>query len=216
MISRREHLALLREGLARIRGDTYAERRKVGDLLYLPRPELRSELNRLDELLDGDDGAYDESRSTLVGRQLERIAFLAFGSLLGACDIRNFTSFGPQYDLLVDGLDDEDWLTLCATLRMKPNTGTIVVEAKAWHKRVDDNVFSRVCAILQQNFAKAGGLGVLMTIHGATGFPTAKQPKKPSLHAARLRQYLFYCRTAVPVVVMERQHMNLPGFRGIV
>ncbi len=135
-----------------------------------------------------------------AGDDLEQVACLAFAGLAGYERIENFKSAGPQIDLLASG-SGSSWLYLCASLRVDTAKRGVMVECKARKTKVDDQDFARFCSLIRGQ-EQSVGLGVFLSLKGATGFP---RPGKPEgkVHASRLRQVLFFARYRTPVVVLD-------------
>jgi hypothetical protein len=132
------------------------------------------------------------------GKLMEEIAYLAFRGLRGCNMQLSYQSFADQFDLVVSG--DGSWDALVRFLGV---TGfpTIVVEAKNIDKVVDVSQFTRLCAIVQNNFEYQCALGVFVTREGAAGFP--KGIRKRSFQHAWATQIIFHAKTKKFVVVLD-------------
>ncbi|MDZ7961493.1 MAG: hypothetical protein RMY34_27045 [Aulosira sp. DedQUE10] len=125
-----------------------------------------------------------------AGKLLEQIVLLAFKGLKGVQSIKSFQSAGPQYDLLVSG-DDLPWQNVCKTLYLDWNQRDIVIEAKATKEALPDKQFARLCSIMDLNL-KGAGLGIFITLNGATGFPKLGSSRQRAVSDCRLRQIIFH------------------------
>ncbi|MDZ8035000.1 MULTISPECIES: hypothetical protein [unclassified Nostoc] len=137
-----------------------------------------------------------------AGKLLEQIVLLVFKGLKGVQSIKSFQSAGPQYDLLVTG-DDIFWQNVCKTLYLEWNQRDIVIEAKATKASVPDKQFARLCSIMDLNL-KSAGLGIFITLNGATGFPKKGDPRTRKVSDCRLRQILFHAKTNKMIVVLDK------------
>ncbi len=144
-----------------------------------------------------------------AGELMEQVAFLAFHHLMGVERIDNFQSAGPQFDLVVSG-DSEEWMIMSQFLLM-PNYGTIIVECKATHGKLDDPTFSRMCALLSNTVLTTGGLGVFFTLNGASGFPSRRKSgstRQRMLRDCQLRQVRFMDQHKKPILVFDREDLE--------
>ncbi|MEH2311644.1 MAG: hypothetical protein V7K35_09625 [Nostoc sp.] len=142
-----------------------------------------------------------------AGKLLEQIVLLVFKGLKGVQSIKSFQSAGPQYDLLVSG-DDLPWQNVCKTLYLEWNQRNIVIEAKATKASVPDKQFARLCSIMDLNL-KGAGLGIFITLNGATGFPKKSGPTRTrKVSDCRLRQILFHAKTNKMIVVLDKDDIS--------
>ena len=135
-----------------------------------------------------------------AGNWLEQLAFLSFSGLAGHERIESFNSAGPQIDLLAMG-SGSSWIWLCASLHVDTAKRGMLVECKARATRVDDQDFGRFCSLMRGQ-EQSVGLGIFLTLMGATGFPTLGKVEK-KVYASRLRQVLYFARYGTPVVVLD-------------
>lgn len=164
--------------------------------LYTPHPQLSALVQRV---------LTRRSRGDLSdGRDLEGIAWLAFGGLRGVDEIRCYSTPGPQIDLLVRGSGIPwGWVVKYLYDGASGPTG-ILVEAKDLAGAAEDHHFARLCGIMEGNFRNDVALGVFLSPAGATGFPRAgRTTRNGGIRAARLRQLLHYARTSRAIVVIE-------------
>lgn len=169
---------------------------------------LKSLYERLVSLKNSSD-AKDQ---TAAGNVLESIAYVSFCCIRdNQISLQSYqSSVGPQIDLLVKG-ESEDWLDMAECLFIKNSGPSILVECKAWKSKIEDNDFSRLCAILDHNFQTTAGLGVFFTLKGATGIPTSGSPSAKhgkvsplrNVSNCYLRQLLFYASKKKFVVVFD-------------
>jgi predicted nuclease of predicted toxin-antitoxin system len=139
------------------------------------------------------------------GQLMEEIAFLAFRCLRGWTDIKSYQSYAAQYDLVISGTDI-DWMSFIAFMRSNWKCRTIVVEAKNISEKINDQIFSRLCGILQNVFEHSSDLGVFFTRLGATGFPDDSSDIEASrqrvLRDAQTTQIIFHAKTGKCVIVL--------------
>lgn len=170
--------------------------------LYAPDSRLNATMSKLFRLMDKTNPSKAEQLE--CGRLLERLAGLAFAGLEGATSFKSFRAPSAQYDLLVTG-DSIHWDHICRLLYSQGTPGTIVVEAKAISERVSDQVFSRLCNVLDHKLFNTCFMGVLMTINGAAGFPrVGDESRRSKLSEVRLSQAMYFAKSRKPVVVLER------------
>ncbi len=140
-----------------------------------------------------------------AGKLLEQIVLLSFKGLKGVQSMKSFQSAGPQYDLLVTG-DDIYWKRVTKTLYLEWENRNIVIEAKATKAPLPDKQFARLCSIMEHNLIGAG-LGIFVTLNGATGFPKRNSKRQRSVSDCRLRQIIFYARTKKIIVVLDKEDL---------
>lgn len=140
-----------------------------------------------------------------AGKLLEQVVLLVFNGLNGVQSIKSFQSAGPQYDLLISG-DDHAWRMVCETLYLDWNQRDIVIEAKATKASLPDKQFARLCSIMQHNL-KGSGLGIFVTLKGATGFPQRGNPRQRKVSDCKLRQIIFHAKTNKIIVVLDKEDL---------
>ncbi|MGM3307702.1 hypothetical protein ACSQ6I_17315 [Anabaena sp. WFMT] len=140
-----------------------------------------------------------------AGKLLEQIVLLSFKGLKGVQSMKSFQSAGPQYDLLVTG-DDIYWKGVTKTLYLEWENRNIVIEAKATKDPLPDKQFARLCSIMEHNLIGAG-LGIFVTLNGATGFPKRNNPRQRAVSDCRLRQIVFHARTKKIIVVLDKEDL---------
>lgn len=149
-----------------------------------------------------------------IGKLLEQIAYICFNSLKGISSIKSYQSAGPQYDLLISG-DNESWMTLCKMLYIDFESRDILVEVKATKKKVTDQIFSRLCSLLDMNLFNTAQLGVFFTLNGATGFPQKDSSQRQrKIGDSKLRQLMFLVGKKKYIVVLDKddiEKLNEPG-----
>ena len=147
----------------------------------------------------------DETRQER-GKLLEQIAFLIFSGLRGISSIKSFQSAGPQHDLVVTG-DGETWLTVTKLLYLQTEQRDIIIEAKATKSPLPDKQFARLCNIMHLNLTGAG-LGIFLTLKGATGFPKKNEARQRKISDSRLCQVLFHAKTGKFVIVLNEDDIS--------
>lgn len=136
---------------------------------------------------------------------MERIAILAFRCLKGHNEIKSYTSYSHQHDLLISG-SGPDWSIIMQFLLQSTSSGarSILIEAKNIKGRVGDPQFSRLCSILENKFDVTCQLGVFLTRKGASGFPIkSSSERQRSLRDSRATQVIFHAKTRKFVVVLD-------------
>jgi len=141
-----------------------------------------------------------------AGKLLEQIAVLVFNGLEGVQSIKSFQSAGPQHDLLLSG-DDIAWKTVCESLYLQPNKRDIIIEAKATKSPLEDKQFARLCSIMEHNLSGTG-LGIFITLNGASGFPKKGESRQRKVSDCRLRQIIFYAKTNKIIVVLDKNDIS--------
>ncbi len=144
-----------------------------------------------------------------IGKLLEQIAYICFSSLKGVSSIKSYQSAaGPQYDLLISG-DDLPWMYLCKMLHIKFESRDILVEVKATKKKVNDQIFSRLCSLLDMNLFNTTQLGVFFTLNGATGFPQKDSTQRQrKIGDSKLRQLMFLVGKNKFIVVLDKDDID--------
>ena len=140
-----------------------------------------------------------------AGKLLEQIVFLLFKGLKGGQSIKSFQSAGPQYDLLVSG-DDIAWKGVCKTLYLEWDKRNIVVEAKATREPLPHKQFARLCSIMEHHLTNAG-LGIFVTLNGASGFPKRGDSRQRKVTDCRLTQVVFHAKTNKIIVVLDKEDL---------
>lgn len=161
--------------------------------------------NRLEQLvreLEPHATAPTAATRSVAGPLLERVSYVAFKGLAGFPSISAFRSATSQHDLLVSG-DGGGWQALCTLARIDPTKRGILVEAKAQATaKVGDPEMRRLCSIAREHFERTVGLGVFMSLKGATGY-SSHGAEVHKIGGARLTQVIHYARTNVPIVVLD-------------
>ncbi|MDB9451426.1 hypothetical protein [Dolichospermum circinale] len=140
-----------------------------------------------------------------AGKLLEQIVFLLFKGLKGGQSIKSFQSAGPQYDLLVSG-DDIAWKGVCKTLYLEWDKRNIVVEAKATREPLPHKQFARLCSIMEHHLTNTG-LGIFVTLNGASGFPKRGDSRQRKVTDCRLTQVVFHAKTNKIIVVLDKEDL---------
>lgn len=170
--------------------------------LYTTDHRLQSHVSKLLTLTSQARLTKEQQRE--AGRLMEKVAFLSFGSLAGATIKKSYQSAGPQHDLLISG-DNAHWLTLARYLYLPESQRGILVEAKATQSKLEDKQFARLCAVIDTNLPTVG-LGVFLTLFGASGFPTSSQRQR-AIRDCRLRQVLYHAKHSRAVVVLNKNDL---------
>lgn len=144
------------------------------------------------------------AESRKAGYLLEKIAVAVFHALNGNTAIKSYQSAGPQYDLLVSG-EGLEWETFFSMLPVNFSLSykSIIIEAKATKDSISDKQFARLCSILNLNLCNTVGLGIFLTLCGASGFPDNPIKAQRVASDSRLRQLLFYTKTNKIIVVLD-------------
>ena len=151
------------------------------------------------------------------GQLMEEIALLAFKCLRGWSDIKSYQSYAPQHDLVISG-SELDWISFILYLSPSWQYHTIVVEAKNYSEKIDDQIFSRLCSILLNVFENSSNLGVFFTRLGATGFPDdvdgIVQHRQRGLRDSQATQIIFHAKTEKCVIVFTHNDILKLGEPG--
>jgi hypothetical protein len=177
---------------------------KLASYLYIADVKLSEYLDELKIFTQLKKPTLKETQE--AGKLLEQIVLLVFKGLKGVQSIKSFQSAGPQYDLLVSG-DDLPWQNVCKTLYLDWNRRDIVIEAKATKSPVPDKQFARLCSIMDLNLSGAG-LGIFITLNGATGFPKLSSSRQRTVSDCRLRQIIFHAKTNKMIVVLDKDDIS--------
>jgi hypothetical protein len=144
------------------------------------------------------------AESRKAGHLLEKISVAVFHALKGNTAIKSYQSAGPQYDLLVSGKGSEwDMFFSMLPVNFSPSYKGILIEAKATKDPIPDKQFARLCSILDLNLCNTVGLGIFLTLCGASGFPDNPEKAQRVASDSRLRQLLFYTKTNKIIVVLD-------------
>jgi hypothetical protein len=173
---------------------------KLASYLYQPDNKLSEYLGKINIFTQLNKPTLKETQE--AGKLLEQIVILVFKGLKGVQSIKSFQSAGPQYDLLVSG-DDLYWKEVCKTLYLDWEKRDIVIEAKATKAALPDKQFARLCSIMDLNLSGAG-LGIFVTLNGATGFPKLGSSRQRTVSDCRLRQIIFHAKTNKMIVVLDK------------
>ncbi|MCM0592791.1 MAG: hypothetical protein HEQ35_28505 [Gloeotrichia echinulata IR180] len=176
---------------------------KFASYLYQPDNELSEYLDKLKIFTELEKPTLKQTQE--AGKLLEQIVILVFKGLKGVQSIKSFQSAGPQYDLLVSG-DDLSWKAVCKTLYLDWEKRDIVIEAKATKAPLPDKQFARLCSIMDLNL-KGAGLGIFITLNGATGFPKLGNSRQRAVSDCRLRQIIFHAKTNKIIVVLDKDDL---------
>lgn len=177
--------------------------------LYTPPPNLNIYLDKLQDAISVSNlKSRPANYHNQIGQLLEQIACLCFQGLSGVTSLKSFQSPGPQYDLLITG-DKLQWMSLCKLLYMGDEARDILVEVKATESKVTDNIFSRLCSLLDLNLFNTTKLGVFFTLNGATGFPVEEDTSRQrKISDSRLRQLLFLVGKGKYVIVLDKNDIK--------
>lgn len=161
------------------------------------------------DLIDEIDCFFNKNKPTKKQRQdagykLEELALATFSSLKGWSSVKSYQSANAQYDLLLSG-EGPEWENALSLLPLKlpQHTTSIVVEAKATKRKVNDAQFARLCSLMHTNLDTTSVIGVFFTLKGASGFSTRDGKSPRNIGNARLRQLMFYAKTGKPIVVFD-------------
>ncbi|MBD2499779.1 hypothetical protein [Anabaena azotica] len=177
---------------------------KLASYLHKADAQLCQYLNELNIYIQSDKPTPKQTQD--AGKLLEQIVLLSFKGLKGVQTIKSFQSAGPQYDLLVSG-DDLYWKGVCKTLYLDWEQRDIVIEAKATNSPLPDKQFARLCSIMEHNL-RGAGLGIFVTLNGASGFPKRGSTRQRAVSDCRLRQIIFHARTNKIVVVLDKEDLS--------
>lgn len=167
------------------------------DKLYVPDAMLISRIEDYQRYLEGKN---DED----PGKLMEEIAFLAFRCIKGDNDIKSYTSYSQQHDLVVSG-SSQEWVFINDFLHLNKAGRTIVVEAKNQKDPVSDAQFSRLCYVVRSKFKDTCYLGVFFSRTRATGFDDKASVRV--LRDARATQVIFHAETGKYIVVLEHNDL---------
>lgn len=176
---------------------------KLASYLYKADSQLSKYLDELNIFIKLDKPTRTQTQD--AGKLLEQIVLLLFKGLKGVQSIKSFQSAGPQYDLLVSG-DDLAWKEVCKTLYLDWENRNIVIEAKATRSPLEEHQFARLCSIMEHNLIGTG-LGIFVTLNGASGFPRSREARQRKVSDCRLKQIIFYARTNKIIVVLEKEDL---------
>jgi hypothetical protein len=177
---------------------------KLTSYLYKADIRISEYLDKLNELSQKEKLTKQEIQQ--AGKLLEQIVVLVFKGLKGVQSIKSFQSAGPQYDLLVSGHDFE-WQEVSDALYLKRNQRDIVIEAKATKAPLPHKQFARLCSIMENELLRSAGLGIFVTLNGATGFPKRNSPRQRAVSDCRLLQIIFHARTNKIIIVLDKEDL---------
>lgn len=176
---------------------------KLASYLYKADDKLSKYLDELNIYIQLEKPTRKQTQD--AGKLLEKIVLLLFRGLKGVKCIKSFQSAGPQYDLLVSG-DDIAWKGVCKTLYLDWQQRDIVIEAKAINSALPDKQFARLCSIMEHNL-RGAGLGIFVTLNGASGFPKRDSTRQRAISDCRLRQIIFHARTNKIIIVLDKEDL---------
>jgi hypothetical protein len=187
----------LAEALEELKGKPEADLRLVWNALYSVDPRLSGLIAKMASHIAKP--SKDSTRK--AGPLLEQIALVAFAGLNGYPNLQAFRSATSQHDLLVSG-DGQAAAALCKLVRISGAQRGILVECKAEKAKVGDPEMRRLCAMVNDHFPTVVGLGVFLTLKGATGYSTAGREVR-RIGDARLTQVISHARSSKPIVVLD-------------
>lgn len=162
---------------------------------------------RISEYIDKLNNALTHKETQKAGTLLEQIVVLVFKGLKGVQSIKSFQSAGPQYDLLVSG-NDFEWQEVSDALYLNGNQRDIVIEAKAIKGTLPLKQFARLCSIMENELLRNAGLGIFVTLNGATGFPQRNsKERQKKVSDCRLLQIIFHARTNKIIIVLDKEDL---------
>lgn len=171
-------------------------------LMYTPDTRLEPLIKEMEALVDlKRAGKLSGEQQQQLGYMLEKVALLVFQKLTGVNDVKSCQTAGPQHDLLVSGIE-LPWRIICKTMLNVETSCSILVEAKAKKGKVGDPEFQRLGSILSHHLNRSAGLGVFLSLEGASGFPDRGERFR-SVQAARLTQLVIYHSIKKPIVVLD-------------
>lgn len=198
----------LAEALEELKGKPDADLGLVWNALYSVDPRLVGLIAKMASHI----ARPTKASTRQAGPLLEQIALVAFGGLNGYPNLQAYRSATSQHDLLVSG-DGQAAATLCKLVRISDAHRGILVECKAEKAKLGDPEMRRLCAMIKDHFPIVVGLGVFLTIKGATGYSTAGKEVR-RIGDARLTQVISYARSSKPIVVLDWadiQTLTKPG-----
>lgn len=179
------------------------EQEEVMARLYSPPVATVTAL--LDEIRDRKEaGLWDGE----LGKLVEQLACVCFGSLKGWSSVKSIQTAGPQHDLLISGGSHPYWLFLLNHLHLGTQARTIVVECKGTEDKADDQVAERLASILTVYLDTSGAVGVIFSVSGATGEVEAGKHRQRVLRDSRLTRTLLFARTKKPIIVIDWEAMK--------
>lgn len=154
------------------------------------------------------DHAETKAAKTQLGYDLEALVALLFAGLRGSKRPQSFRSTGSQLDLLVEGESGNPiWEMTRSFLGMPAGRSDVLIEVKATQAPVDAAQMLRMCGLIESHFQNVG-LGVFVSVSGATGHPKPGGRRVLGVRDARLHQLLFTVRTKVPIVVLDKADIH--------
>jgi hypothetical protein len=176
--------------------------------MYTPSSELRERIKAV-EKLRGRKKKLTKGERQQLGYQLEEMVMLAFQNITGASTLKSYQSAAAQHDYLIDGDDTAwQWFRKAIFIHGTDEGSGLLVEAKATVKAVGDREFQRLGNIITHYFPRTVGMGIFVTINGASGFPKRGGPRKKGLHSARLTQTVLYHSRKKPIVVLDWEDLK--------
>lgn len=185
------------------------------NLLYEPSDKLRRYIREYNLHKSRSKEMDTQVYRDLAGKLMEKIAYEAFNCLFGHDLIESFTTAQSQLDLVVTGTlaSTSPWLHFNGLIGLDNPTQKMIIEAKNTKAKVDSNIFSRLCFLVQNQFSSQCKLAIFFTQNGAKGFPNRGQNQR-SFQAARATQILFHAQTEKYIVVFndaDIQDLGNPG-----
>jgi hypothetical protein len=141
-----------------------------------------------------------QSEEQELGYMLEDLGLLIFQGLAGLDSFKSYKSADAQLDLVVSG-PDLVWREITKILHIKEYS-SILVEAKAKTGKVSVAEFLRLGSLLTHHCGSTSGLGVFLSIEGASGFPK-RGGKMLALKDARVTQLILHHSIRKPIVVLD-------------
>lgn len=211
----RRQLARLWKEIAQIEKYSRESVRQAAHMFCDSSPEMPSLLAALQTYRAIPHKQRTRTERACAGKLLESITALAFAGLRGVSRMEQVKTKAAEYDLVVSGSRiDPSWDAVCRALKFKKNRDTILVEVKAIRPTVSDAQFLRFCALIDAHFKSDVGLGVFVTLNGASGFPGTPKHIPSGLRDAYMHHALYYARRRVPVVVLRYEHVMQLGSAG--
>ena len=181
--------------------------------LYTPHPGAKAAYAHLKDLLAKKAAAPKADKQSFdkdLGRAMECIAALMLSRLRYWSTIKNMSSMGPQYDLVIGG-DSPLWeKTVQSIFPNKKKGHCIVVEAKAEEDTISEAQMSRVCSLLADNLSTTAFMGIFFSIKGIGGLSKKGDPHRTgSLRYGYLKQVLFFVKKRRPIIVLDQADLDL-------
>lgn len=205
-----EYLATALSAMDRLDAADVGSQRALASAVYAPTSGLSERIEKMQRFLQKKKPTNRERQQ--AGYLMEEIAVVAFGALRGTTLLKSYSSPAGQIDLQIGG-DGAQWVATFKWLAFSTDALDIVVEAKAQKEKVSAAIFSRLCALLSLK-VRTAGLGIFLTLNGATGFPRRAGKRVKGFADARFWQALFYARERKPVIVFDWQDVRSLGDPG--